>query len=226
MEELAEAGWLVALTYRSSAAAAAKLQESLAARGHETLTLQLELDDEAQRAAAVGATVAHFGRLDALVNNAAVFPRTPLETLTAATLRSTLATNLEGPLLLALASAPHLRQTGGSIVSIADVWGLQPLRHHLAYSVAKAGLIAATRGLAIELAPEVRVNAVAPGVALFPESYGDAKRQRILGRTLLHREGGVGEVARAVRYLVEDTHTMTGQVLAFDGGAPGAPASA
>jgi len=104
------------------------------------------------------------------------------------------------------------------IVNIADVYGFQPLRHHLAYSVSKAALIAATRALAVELAPEVRVNAVAPGIALFPPAYDEAKRRRLLDRTLLKVEGGAGEIARTVRFLLEGVETMTGQVLVVDGG--------
>jgi len=99
-----------------------------------------------------------------------------------------------------------------------DIYGVFPLRDHIAYSVSKAALIAATRCLAVELAPEVRVNAVAPGIAIFPDDYDEATRKKLLARTLLQREGGGSEIARAVRYLLEGTETMTGQVLTLDGG--------
>ncbi len=218
VEELATAGWAVAFTFRSSAARAAELTSSLKAAGHDVISVAADLDDEAQRAGAVAAVLSRHGRLDALVNNAAVFPRTPLSELTPAVFRATLRTNLEAPLFLTLACAGHLRGARGSVVNIADIWGLQPLKNYLAYSIAKAGLVAATRSLAAELAPEVRVNAVAPGIAMFPDSYDEVTRARIVSRTLLKREGSSGEIARAVRYLLEDTVSMTGQVLAFDAG--------
>jgi pteridine reductase len=217
VEGLAEAGWTVAFTYRHSAGPAAELALNLARAGHEVAVLPCDLDDEEQRDLLIPGVIARLGRLDALVNNAAVFPRTPIGTLDAAALRGALRTNLESPLLLALAAAPHLAEAGGGIVNIADIWGLRPLKNHLAYSVAKAGLIAATRALALELAPEVRVNAVAPGIAMFPEEYDAATRKRLLARTLLGREGGAGEVAGAVRYLLEGSTTVTGHVLVLGG---------
>ena len=127
-------------------------------------------------------------------------------------------TNLEAPLFLTQACAPALRRRRGAVVNIADIYGIFPLPHHLAYSVSKAALIAATRALAVEMAPEVRVNAVAPGIAVFPDGYDDAARERLLARTLLRREGGAAEIARTVRFLVESVDTVTGQVLTVDGG--------
>jgi pteridine reductase len=152
------------------------------------------------------------------VNNAAVFPRTPLDELTPESLGAVLRTNLEAPLFLTQACAPMLRARRGAVVNIADIYGTFPLRHHLAYSVSKAALIAATRSLAVEVAPEVRVNAVAPGIAIFPDGYDEAARQRLLAKTLLRREGGAAEIARAVRFLIEGADTVTGQVLTVDGG--------
>ena len=111
-----------------------------------------------------------------------------------------------------------LRERHGAVVNIADIYGSLPLREHLAYSVSKAALIAATRSLALELAPEVRVNAVAPGIAIFPEGYDQATRQRLLARTPLRREGGAAEIARVVRFLIDSVETVTGQVITVDGG--------
>jgi pteridine reductase len=218
VEELASGGWAVAFTYRTSAAAARELASRLGEAGRQALAVRADVDDESDRSSAVEAALTSFGRLDALVNNAAIFPRTPLEELSKDQLRAVWCTNAEGPVLLALQCAGHLRETHGSIVNIADIWGLKPLRNHLAYSISKAALIAATRGLALELAPDVRVNAVAPGIAMFPQSYDADTRRRILERSPLRREGGAAEIAGAVRYLLESTPSMTGQVLAFDGG--------
>ncbi|HVN30409.1 MAG TPA: SDR family oxidoreductase [Thermoanaerobaculaceae bacterium] len=216
--ELAAADWRVAFTYRASAAPARALVAELEGRGLNALAIQVDLDDAEARAALVARVRAELGALDALVNNAAVFPRTPFHDLSPARFSEVMRTNLEVPLFLAQAAAPYLRARGGSVVNIVDIYGTFPLRDHLAYSVSKAALIAATRCLALELAPEVRVNAVAPGIAIFPEGYDKATRARLLARTLLQREGGPSEIARAVRYLLEGSETMTGQVLTLDGG--------
>ncbi len=216
--ELAAAGWAVVFTYRSSGDAARELEQELARRGHRVFAVGGDLDDPEFRTALVERVREAHGGLDALVNSAAVFPRTPFPELTPARMAEVLRTNLEVPIFLTQAFAQLLRARRGAIVNIVDIYGAFPLRHHLAYSVSKAALIAGTRCLALELAPEVRVNAVAPGIALFPDSYGAAERERLLARTLLRREGGGAEIARAVRYLLEGTETMTGQVLTLDGG--------
>ena len=216
--EMADAAWSVAFTYRSSGAAARELDAELRGRGVRSLAIQVDLDDPAARALVVARLRDELGGLDALVNSAGVFPRTPFDELTPAHLAEALRTNLEAPLFLAQAAAPLLRARRGCVVNIVDIYGVFPLRHHLAYSVSKAALIAATRSLAVELAPEVRVNAVAPGIALFPEGYDQAMRERLLARTLLRKEGGAGEIARAVRFLIEGAETITGQVLTVDGG--------
>lgn len=216
--EMAEAGWSVAFTYRSSAAAARDLEGELRARGIRALAIEADLDDHAARSVAARRIHDQLGGLDALVNNAGVFPRTPFEELTPARLADAMRTNLEAPIFLTQACAPLLRASHGSVVNIVDVYGTFPLRHHLAYSVSKAALIAATRSLAVELAPEVRVNAVAPGIAMFPDGYDDATRERLLAKTLLRKEGGATEIARTVRFLIEGTETVTGQVLTVDGG--------
>ena len=218
VEELAASGWFVAFTYRASRVEADALAAHLTAGGATVAAFPADLDRGDDRRALVEAVLDRFGRLDALVNNAAVFPRTPLDEIDEDSLRAVLRTNLEAPLLLSVACAGHLRASCGSVVNIADIHGLYPLRHHLPYSVSKAALIAATRALAIELAPEARANAIAPGIAVFPAAYDEAKRRRLLDRTLLKREGGPAEIARAVRYLLDETSTMTGQVLVIDGG--------
>jgi len=129
-----------------------------------------------------------------------------------------LRTNLTSPVALALECASLLSENEGAIVNIADIYGLFPLRDHLAYSVSKAGLVMATKALAVELAPRVRVNAVAPGIGVFPADYDEETRNKLIARTLLHRAGSSREIARAVSYLLDGTQTMTGQVLVLDGG--------
>jgi pteridine reductase len=216
--ELATAGWQVAFTFRASAEPARELSEELRQQGCHALAIETDVAQAGARAALVARVQAELGGLDALVSNAAVFPRTPFGDLTEASFAEVMRTNLEAPIFLAQAAAPLLRARRGAVVNIVDIYGTFPLRDHLAYSVSKAALIAATRSLAVELAPEVRVNAVAPGIAIFPNGYDEAARTRLLDRTLLRREGGASEIARAVRYLLEGTETMTGQVLTLDGG--------
>jgi pteridine reductase len=218
VEELAAGGWSVVFTYKSSVREAEELAHREGEAGHAVVPFRADVDDADQRAAALGLAIERFGRLDALVNNAAVFPRTPVATLGAEQLEATLRTDLVSPVALALACAPRLAESEGVIVNIADIYGLYPLRGHLAYSLAKAGLVMATKALAAELAPRVRVNAVAPGIAVFPADYDERTRATLIGRTLLRRAGSAREIARAVCYLVDEAETMTGQVLILDAG--------
>jgi pteridine reductase len=213
VEELAGSGWSVAFSYRSSQVPALELATELQSAGRDVAAFHADLDAPEQRRRLVDDVAGRFGGLDALVNSAAIFPRTLLAELDEVALASVLRTNLEAPLFVALTAAPLLRARLGAIVNIVDVYASTPLRHHLAYSVSKAALLAATRALALELAPEVRVNAVAPGIALFPDAYDEATRERLLRRTLLQRESGPAEIARAVRFLLADTPTTTGQLL-------------
>jgi pteridine reductase len=216
--ELAGANWEVAFTFHASVKPARELVEELQGKGHRALAVEADLNHGGAPTALVGRVREELGGLDALVNNAAIFPRTPFEELTAARFAEILRTNLEAPLFLAQACAPLLRASRGAVVNIVDIYGKFPLREHLAYSVSKAALIAATRCLAVELAPDVRVNALAPGIAMFPDGYDEATKKKLVARTLLRRAGNASEIARAVRYLLEGTETMTGQVLTLDGG--------
>jgi pteridine reductase len=128
-------------------------------------------------------------------------------------------TNLQAPLFLAQAAAQALRASRGLLINIVDIHGLRPLREHTAYSVAKAGLVMLTRSLARELAPEVRVNAIAPGAVLWPEGgIENERQQRILEQTPLHRPGSPDDIARTVLFFATDAPFVTGQILAVDGG--------
>ena len=160
-----------------------------------------------------------FGRLDALVNNASGFFPTPVGEATPAQWDALFATNARAPLFLAQAAAPHLARNGGAIVNLTDLYGERPLAGHSIYCMAKAALMMATRSLALELGPQVRVNAVSPGAILWPEDGGDdAARQAMLQRTPLARTGTPEEVAEAVRWLLQDATYCTGQVIHLDGG--------
>ena len=129
--------------------------------------------------------------------------------------------NLKAPLLLSQAAAPELRKQHGCIVNITDMHVERPKKGYVVYSVAKAGLVTLTRSLAQELAPEVRVNAVAPGPVLWPEDnpqFDEVYRQRVVSQTLLKRLGQPEDVARAVRFLIQDAPFTTGHIIAVDGG--------
>jgi pteridine reductase len=188
-------------------------------RAHSTLVTTCDLLDTAALPGIVQATTARFGGLDVLVNNASTFYPTPFGSITPAQWADLSGTNLQAPLFLAQAAAPALRRARGLIVNIVDIHGQRPLRNYLVYSAAKAGLIMLTRALARELAPQVRVNAVAPGPVLWPESGLDAQQMSdIVERTLLKRAGEPADIARAVRFFAAEAPYITGQVLAVDGG--------
>ncbi len=165
--------------------------------------------------------IAQWGRLDVLVNNASTFYPTPVGTITADAFDDLIASNLRAPTFVAQAAAPALRERGGAIINIADVHGERPLADYPVYCAAKAGLIMLTRTLARDLAPDVRVNAIAPGSILWPEGpAGDdpTKRQAVLDATPLGRQGTPEDIAGALLYLVRDAPFVTGQTLAVDGG--------
>ena len=167
----------------------------------------------------IAGTCDRFGALDLLINKASSFYPTPLGQITLAQWNDLIGTNLQAPLFLAQAAAPELRRRGGSLLNIVDIHGLRPLREHAVYSAAKAGLIMLTRALARELAPQVRVNAIAPGAVLWPEQgLDEARRDRIRAQTPLQRPGSPEDIARAVLFFATQAPFVTGQVLAVDGG--------
>ncbi|HCI15144.1 MAG: pteridine reductase [Gallionellales bacterium GWA2_60_142] len=216
------AGASVAIHYLSSAQQAQELQDELnAACPNSAAVFQSDLLDVAALPQLVEATIEKFGRLDALVNNASSFYATPLAEIDEQQWIDLLGTNLKAPLFLAQAAADELRRRHGAIVNIVDIHAERPMQGHLLYSVAKAGLVALTKGLAQEMSPQVRVNAVAPGVIVWPEGgdWDDAERRRkIVAHTLLKREGEPDDIARTVQFLLNDSPYITGQVIAVDGG--------
>jgi pteridine reductase len=215
---LAEAGCNVVITFRSSAADAEATLASLRDSGVKALTVQADVADAQQVDHVLDCTLAVFGRADILVANAGAFRRTPVSALTEADWDDMFTDNLRTAFLCAHRFGLHMRAHGGGVViTIADVAGLRPWADHLPYSIAKAGVIALTRALAQELAPSVRVNAVAPGPVLFPEGFDAAAQAREVSRTLLRRQGDPANVADAVLALVRNDY-ITGAVLPVDGG--------
>ena len=219
--ELHATGANVLLHYRQAAATAEDLVGELnAARPSSAACLPADLLDVGSLPQLIADTVDRFGRLDALVNNASSFFPTPLGEIDLASWDDLMGSNLKAPLFLTQAAAPHLRAARGAVVNITDIHAERPLAGYPLYCAAKAGLLGLTRALAIELAPQVRVNAVAPGPILWPDSgfFDSAARQEIVAHTLLQRTGCPEDVARAVRYLLEDAAYVTGQVINVDGG--------
>jgi len=213
------AGYDVALHCRRSHDELAALIDALETRrAHSTLVLQADLADSAPLPGLVDAVVARFGRLDALVNNASIFHPTPLGEITPAQCDAFFAVNARAPLLLAQAAAPHLKAAHGAIVNITDIYAERPLPQHAAYGMSKAALRMATLALAQELAPEVRVNAVAPGAILWPEAKSDVDRSAALARIPLQRTGTPEEIAGTVLWLIRDAGYVTGQTVRVDGG--------
>ena len=215
------AGANIAIHYRSSVQEALDLQTELnAMRADSAICVQADLLELQDLPRLVHETIRHFGQLDALVNNASSFYPTTLEEVDEMHWNDLLGTNLKAPLFLAQVAAAALRKRNGAIVNIVDIHAERPMQGHLLYSVAKAGLVALTKALAQELAPQVRVNAVAPGVIIWPEQgeWDDVRRDKIIQHTLLKREGEPDDIAKTVLFLISQAPYITGQVIAVDGG--------
>lgn len=214
------AGANVVIHYRGAEAEAAKLEAELnAARAGSALKLKAELLAPIAPRALVGGAVDRFGQLDLLVNNASTFYPTALGEIEPTHWDDLVGSNLKAPLFLAQEAAPQLAKTQGSIVNVVDIHAERPLPGYAVYSIAKAGLAALTRSLALELAPAVRVNGVAPGAIAWPEDgqFEPGERERIVATTPLARVGSPQDIARAV--LVACTMPfVTGQEISVDGG--------
>ena len=205
--------------HRSAAEAQALAAELNAIRPASVTPLGGDLLDLKVLTSLVDATIARHGHLDVLVNNASTFYPTPVGEITEAHWNDLMGTNLKAPLFLSQAAAPHLKAREGLILNIADIHGQRPLRYHTVYSPAKAGLIMLTQSLARELAPQVRVNAIAPGPVEFPENgLTDEMKQAIIDKTLLKRRGSPDDIARAALFFASEAPYVTGQILAVDGG--------
>jgi NAD(P)-dependent dehydrogenase (short-subunit alcohol dehydrogenase family) len=211
---LAEEGADLALSYRESRAGAEAVAGALRERGRRVLALPADARVPGEIAAFVSEAAERLGGLDILVNNAGVFRRTPLETLGEHDLDEAFDVNVKAAVLASRAAAPYMRKRGGGvIVNVASLGGVRAWPKHLPYCASKAALIMATRCLALALAPEIRVNAVAPGI-LDPPGAGAALLQKVpLGRFGTH-----AEAVESVLFLVAGATYTTGEVLLVDGG--------
>ncbi|HET6764381.1 MAG TPA: SDR family oxidoreductase [Longimicrobiaceae bacterium] len=214
---LAEQGMRLVVHYNASSDAADELVAAIRADGGEAVTLGADLADAVAVERLAGDAVAAFGGLDVLVNSAATFPSQSLDDTDAALLEHTLAVNLKAPFLLTRHLAPALRASRGAVVNMADLAGLQTWDGYAAHGVAKAGVVHLTQVAARALAPEVRVNAIAPGTVLPPDSMDDDEVRRLAERAPLRRNGSPDDVVQAMLYLLR-ADFVTGQVLVVDGG--------
>jgi len=214
------AGAKVLLHYRDSEADAAKLESELnALRARSAAKVKAELLAPVAPRALVAGAIEAFGRLDILVNNASSFFPVAVGAMESSHWEELIGSNLRAPLFISQQAAPELAKNEGSIVNIVDIHAERPLKGYALYSIAKAGLAALTRALALELAPRVRVNGVAPGAIAWPDDgqFPDAERSRILATTPLGRTGAPEDIARAVHFFASAPY-VTGQILAVDGG--------
>ena len=214
---LAQAGADVAITFRSSQAEAAETISEIEALGRRALAVACDVRSEVSVRAAIAAAVGRLGRLDIVVNNAAVFPSSPIETLSLNEWDDTFATNARGPFLVAREALPHLRAAQGRIVNIGSLGGMHPWPAHAHYCASKAALHMLTQAMAKAWAPEVSVNCVAPGW-IEMEERPDEMQERFAAKTPMRRNGKVEEVAQAVLFFAAGPHFVTGQILAVDGG--------
>lgn len=220
--ELHAQGALLMIHYNQSHAEARALQAELnLQRPNSVAIVQADLLNSAVAPSLVQETIQHFGRLDVLINNASSYYATEIGQINEENWLDLVGSNLKAPAFLAQAAASELRKQLGTIVNITDMHIERPKKGYIVYSVAKAGLVTLTKSLALELGPEVRVNAVAPGPVQWPENnpqFDEVYRQRVISQTLLKRIGNPTDIAKAVKFLIYDAPFITGHVLAVDGG--------
>ncbi len=207
----------MAITYRTSSEEAAHTVREIEALGHRAVAISCDVRSEASVREAVGAAASHFGRIDLLVNNAAIFETGSLEEISVERWDAVFETNTRGPFLLAREALKHLRPVQGRIVNIGSLGGAHAWATHAHYCASKAALHMLTQAMAKGFAPQVSVNCVAPGWIETEESAGDAAR-RIASRTPMQRNGSADDVAQAVVFFATSPRFITGQILMVDGG--------
>ncbi len=214
---LAEAGADIALTYRTSRDAAAEAVRDMEALGRRAMAIECDVRSEASVRAAVSAAAGNFGRIDFVVNNAAVFETASLESLSLNQWDAVFETNTRGPFLVVREALPHLRTAHGRIVNIGSLGGIHAWASHAHYCASKAALHMLTQTMAKAFAPEISVNCVAPGWIDADRDLKDTAA-RLAQKTPMHRNGTVQDVAQAVVFFATGPAFITGQILAVDGG--------
>jgi len=214
---LAREGYDLAIHYRSSDSAAHALQREIEGLGGRAHLFQGDLADPASIEVLAGAVLERFDHLDLLVNNASNFRRTPFDQIEVGEWDEVMAVNLRAPFLLSQRMAHRLRASKGQIINLLDTSAFQPWVQHPHHAVSKAGLLHLTKVMARALAPDIRVNAIAPGAVLLPEDYDVAERERSRNASLLKALGSPEDVLRAVLFL-EASPFITGETIVVDGG--------
>src|SRR3990167_10301957 len=216
---LHKAHYNIVIHYRHSKTEAKQLVTELnQIRKNSAIAIQADLNNFKTYQSFIEKDHQHWGRLDVLINNASSFYSTPLGNVDEQQLNDLMASNLKAPFFLSQAAMPYLQQHQGCIINIADVNGIRPIKTFSVYCTAKAALITLTKSLAIDLAPDIRVNAIAPGTVLKQKNADRQTRQNYLKKTLLKRKGNVNDVMNAILYLIQGANHMTGEVLVIDGG--------
>ncbi|MBK8675108.1 MAG: pteridine reductase [Cellvibrionales bacterium] len=221
-ELLHSAGYNIVIHYRHSAEKAHALTSTLnQQRTASAVCFAADLQDTPTLQHLAQQAEARWGRLDALINNASAFHPTPIGKTTEQDWDALIDSNMKAPFFLAQSLAPTLKKHAGCIINIADIYAEKPLSSHTVYCMAKAGNVMLTQSLAVELAPQVRVNGIAPGAILWPETHSDshkATQEKILASIPLQRTGNADDIARTVLFLLRDAPYITGQILRVDGG--------
>ncbi len=212
----------IVVHYHQSQQPAIELAETLnTIRQNSCIIIQADLTDNQALNLLVSKSAKQWGKIDLLVNNASTFFPTKLQDSNQSEWDNLFATNLKAPYFLSQAALPYLTETKGSIINIIDIYGIQPLLNHSIYCMAKAGLVMMTKSLAKELAPNIRVNGIAPGAILWPQTDAEEdrqKQQKIIQKTALKRQGAAEDIAKTVNFLALEANYITGQIIKVDGG--------
>jgi pteridine reductase len=216
-QALGARGMHVVVHYHGAAAGAEHTAQQISMQGGTASVAQADLTVITEAERLIDDVLTHHGELFVLVNSAAIMLRTPIGEVTVEDWDEMFALNVRAPFFLAQRAAPALREVGGAIVNIADLAAFETWPAYVPHGMTKAAVVQMTRGLARSLAPNVRVNAVAPGAVLLPEGWTDEDAERLRSTTPLERIGDPADVAKAVLYLV-DAEYVTGEVIRVDGG--------
>jgi NAD(P)-dependent dehydrogenase (short-subunit alcohol dehydrogenase family) len=214
----AEAGANVAITYRTSAREAESLVAELAKHGGEALALRCDVTDETSVIEMVKEAASELGGIDVLVNNAAIYETVAFEKITVSQWDTLFATNIRGPFLVSRAALPYLKRRKGRIINMGSLGGLRPWPTHAHYCSSKAALHMLTKVMAKALAPEIAVNAVAPGMIDLGEKAAAAFMRKMAKQTPMRRNGTAADIAAAAMFFAAAPHFITGQIMVVDGG--------
>ncbi len=217
---LARRGANIVVHYNTSATDARRTVAEIKALGVEAIAVRANQSNAREVRAAVGKAIKHLGAVHVLVNSAAVYQKTPFDTLTERDWDFHMDANLKGPFLFSLEVGRHMkrRNIAGKIINFADWAAIRPYANYLPYCVSKAGIICLTKSLAKALGPKVQVNAIAPGPILLPPDVGDRERKEIINATVLKRLGSLQDIVNSVLFLIEGSDFITGHTLVVDGG--------